>query len=273
MKNASVFGKMADVSVMGGSLKLDVLIAFWVVFFNLYLQKRKGFLKNAGEEWDDIQSISAGGQITLSAVPVPALLLSGLRPATLQDQLENDWKGQDSWQPFSIKFSSPYSSGRFCRVQHTKVMFCKAFLRAARPAPLWAPWQRLPPTLHEAAHTLFLNAGFFAEARAAPCGPSGSSPASEAAAAFAAANRGVPGPPRCLRSPPALGAPLRAPAPHTTHGRKAAAPARRRDAVASRSRREEPAAATGPRPHIAQPTGSAADPAANGSSRWAAVAR
>lgn len=188
-------------------------------------------MKNAGEEWDDIQSISAGGQITLSAVPVPALLLSGLRPATLQDQLENDWKGQDSWQPFSIKFSRPYSSGRFCRVQHTKVIFCKAFLRAARPAPLpgagwqglwpprspgpWEPWQRLPPILHEAAHTLFLNTGFFAEARAAPCGPSGSSPASEPAAAFAAANRWVPGPPRSLRQPSrAGGSPQSARTPH-----------------------------------------------------------
>lgn len=52
------------------------------------------------------------GQVRPSALPVPALLLGGLRPAALRDQPENVWTGQDSWRPFSIKFSSPYSSDR-----------------------------------------------------------------------------------------------------------------------------------------------------------------
>ncbi|KAJ7414730.1 hypothetical protein WISP_82112 [Willisornis vidua] len=45
------------------------------------------------------------------------LLLSGLQPGTLRAYLKSDRKEHDSWQPFNIKFPSPESSHRLCRIR------------------------------------------------------------------------------------------------------------------------------------------------------------
>lgn len=74
-------------------------------------------LRILGEELDDIKNTSASRLVMLSVVPVPALLLSGLRTATLRDLMENNRKGHESWWPLRAQFFSPCSSGHFCRTQ------------------------------------------------------------------------------------------------------------------------------------------------------------